>query len=156
MSEKIKEEVMKLIEPAILEEGFELVKVDYIPGQNGILRIYIDHEKGISIDDCANLSRILSDALDLHDPIKHNYNLEISSPGPKRPLIKKEHFVRFLGSYAKITLKEPIDDTKNITGKLYKLDQEILTVVTDDGKEYRISLNCIEQANLKAKSRQSF
>ncbi|MDH5614342.1 MAG: ribosome maturation factor RimP, partial [Gammaproteobacteria bacterium] len=85
-----------LFEPAITAMGYELVGVEYLrQGKQGLLRIYIDSENGITVDDCGKVSHQVSGILEVEDPIRENYVLEVSSPGLDRPLYTAEHFVRF-------------------------------------------------------------
>jgi len=149
LADDIRNEVWNLIEPVIKEKGFELIKIEYNPGNNGLLRLIIDHENGISIDDCADVSRVVSENLDIYDPIKHSYMLEVSSPGSERPLTKKEHYDQFIGKKVKIRLKEPVNNQINITGILTDHQDGIITVVTDLKKQMRLMLNNIDKANLK-------
>lgn len=112
--------VWQLAEPICQSEGMELVHVEYRREPGGrILRIYIDRAGGVALDDCAVVSRQLSDILDVHlDEKVPAYHLEISSPGSQRPIGRLNDFERFKGQDARIKLKTPIDGRRNFKGVL--------------------------------------
>jgi len=130
--------------------GYELVGVEYIKnGQHTVLRIYIDSENGISIEDCERVSHQVSGILEVEDPISTAYSLEVSSPGFDRPLFKARDFERFVGSEAKISMKLPIQGRRNFKGILQGFDDgEILILV--DGEEYALPLTKLAKARLVA------
>ncbi|WDU84032.1 ribosome maturation factor RimP [Caloramator sp. Dgby_cultured_2] len=110
---KIIEIVTNIARPIVEKFNLELVDVDFVKENNEwFLRVFIDKEGGITIDDCTNVSRILSDKLDEVDPISVSYYLEVSSPGINRPLKKEEDFIRFKGRKIKLKLFKEIDDKK--------------------------------------------
>ncbi|MDH5189797.1 MAG: ribosome maturation factor RimP [Gammaproteobacteria bacterium] len=137
-----------LFEPAITAMGYELVGVEYLrQGKQGLLRIYIDSENGITVDDCGKVSHQVSGILEVEDPIRENYVLEVSSPGLDRPLYTAEHFVRFAGSKARIRTRMPFEGRRNYTGVLHGVDDDHVVIDVDD-EEYRLPINEIEKANL--------
>ncbi|MEM7280791.1 MAG: ribosome maturation factor RimP [Pseudomonadota bacterium] len=140
--------LVELLEPSVEALGFELVDLLYRSGKGGLLRIYIDKESGeIDLDDCELVSRQVSSLLDVEDPMPGNYTLEVSSPGFDRPLRKKEHFARFIGSEAKLVLHTSLEGRRNFRGVLSQLiDDDVVMQV--DGEEFRISLQAIDQARL--------
>jgi ribosome maturation factor RimP len=146
----ITDQVEQLIEPAIETLGYELVGVEYIQGgPDSILRVYIDAENGIMIEDCERVSHQVSGILDVEDPIKSAYLLEVSSPGFDRPLFKSRDFERFAGEQAKITMKLPVQGRRNFTGQLQGFsDGEILIEV--DGEVYALPLAKLAKARLIA------
>jgi ribosome maturation factor RimP len=146
----ITDQVEQLIEPAIETLGYELVGVEYIQGgPDSILRVYIDAENGIMIEDCERVSHQVSGILDVEDPIKSAYLLEVSSPGFDRPLFKGRDFERFAGEQAKITMKLPVQGRRNFTGQLQGFsDGEILIEV--DGEVYALPLAKLAKARLIA------
>jgi ribosome maturation factor RimP len=146
----ISDQIEQLIELPIESLGYELVGVEYIKnGQHTVLRIYIDAEKGISIEDCERVSHQVSGVLEVEDPISSAYSLEISSPGFDRPLFKARDFERFVGSEAKIAMKLPIQGRRNFKGILQGFDEgEILILV--DGEEYGLPLSKLAKARLVA------
>jgi ribosome maturation factor RimP len=110
-------QVETLAEPLCDSEGLELVHVEYQRESAGrILRLYIDRAGGVALDDCVNVSRQLNDLLDVYLDEIGSYNLEVSSPGPERPLSKPQDYERFKGCRAKIRTRQPINDQKNFTG----------------------------------------
>lgn len=146
----IVDKVEQLIELPVESLGYELVGVEYIKGgQDTILRIYIDAENGISIEDCERVSHQVSGILDVEEPITAAYSLEVSSPGFDRPLFKARDFERFAGSPAKITLKIPVQGRRNFTGILQGFaDENILIEV--DGEEYELPFSRLAKARLIA------
>lgn len=133
-----------LFEPAITAMGYELVGVEY---QQGLLRVYIDSENGITADDCGKVSHQVSGILEVEDPIREQYVLEVSSPGLDRPLYTAEDFVRFAGSKAKIRTRMPIEGRRNYKGMLNGVDNDHVLIDVED-EEFRLPLNEIEKANL--------
>ena len=95
-----------LLGPTIEALGYELVGVE-MTGGGGTLRVYIDREEGISVDDCARASREVSAVLDVEDPIRGTYTLEVSSPGVDRPLFSEADFKRFVGSQVRLQMSTP-------------------------------------------------
>lgn len=144
----IADQVETLIEASIVTLGYELVGVEYIQGgSDPILRIYIDAEQGITIEDCERVSHQVSGILDVEEPVKAAYLLEVSSPGFDRPLFKMRDFERFSGSQAKITMKLPVNGRRNFTGELQGFDDgEILIEV--DGEVYALPLAKLAKARL--------
>lgn len=114
---KMPDMLTRLVEPVVVGMGFELVGVEFDTHQR-ILRVYIDSEKGIVVDDCSKVSHQLSGVLDVEDPIPGNYRLEISSPGLDRPLFSPEHFERFKGALARIQLSRPLDGRRRFKARL--------------------------------------
>lgn len=109
--------MVDLIEPIVEGLGYECVGIEYNPHpQHGMLRIYIDSENGILVDDCTKVSHQLSGMLDVEDPIPGEYQLEISSPGEDRPFFKLNQFEKFIGSTITINLFKPMDKRRKITG----------------------------------------
>jgi len=110
-------QVEALAEPLCASENLELVHIEYQRESGGrVLRVYIDRPQGVALDDCANVSRQLNDLLDVHLDNIGPYNLEVTSPGPERPLSKLQDYERFEGRLAKIKTLQPINGQKNFTG----------------------------------------
>jgi len=127
LKEKLKEKVL----PLLKEENLELVDLEFSPsGSRSLLRIYVDKAGGVTIDECANLSRKVSDFLDMEDLIPHRYNLEVSSPGLDRPLVKREDFIRKVGEKVRVFLKEPVDGKLDLVGEIKNLQEETLYLYT--------------------------
>jgi len=138
----------EMLEPGIRALGFELVDVEFArAGGQGVLRIYIDHPQGITVDHCAAVSRQVSAVLDVEDPIPEAYVLEVSSPGLDRPLVKREDFERYAGETIKVRLHEGIAGRRNFKGTLVGLDGDQV-LVDVDAERYRLPLGNIERARL--------
>jgi ribosome maturation factor RimP len=140
--------LIDLIEPLVESKGYELVKLDYDARKHGLLHLIIDHEKGITIDDCEVISRAVSELLDHQDPINHAYSLEVSSPGLERPLTKKEHFARFVGEKTKIRTSDEINGSGKFAGTLVGADNNLVTIRGEDGNMADIPYELIKKANL--------
>jgi ribosome maturation factor RimP len=129
MSKKVTEVVEELALPILEELQLELVEVEYVKeGKSWFLRVYIDKETGVDIDDCGNVSEKLSEKLDEVDPIPQNYFLEVSSPGAERPLKKEKDFLNAIGKNVYIKTYEPILDEKEFEGILTSFDGEEVTI----------------------------
>ena len=146
----IREKLHTLIAPVVEGLGYELVGIEYLPqGKHSILRIFIDHKDGITLDDCTEVSHQLSALLDIEDPLNGHYNLEISSPGLERPLFVEEHYVRFAGNMVFVRASCPIDGRRKFEGVLKGVEEG--DVVVEIGEEsFRIPLLQIDKAHLVA------
>lgn len=129
--------------------GFELVKLEgSLTGKRKVIRLYIDHpERGVTVDDCVQVTRTLGLILDGEDLIKVPYNLEVSSPGINRPLSKPEHFRRFAGKTVKIVLLEDGERQKTKIGEIIGAEEDAVTLSVE-GEEERIPFERISKANL--------
>ncbi|MCM3665591.1 ribosome maturation factor RimP [Mesobacillus subterraneus] len=126
---KVTEVVEELVTPILTENGLELVDIEYVKeGKNWFLRVYIDKDNGIDIEECGIVSERLSEKLDALDPIPHNYFLEVSSPGAERPLKKEKDYQRAIGKNVFIKTYEPIDGEKAFEGMLTDYNGETVTV----------------------------
>lgn len=126
---KVIDLVEKLAQPILQEMELELVDIEYVKeGKNWFLRVFIDKEQGVDIEDCGLVSEKLSVALDEVDPIPHNYFLEVSSPGAERPLKKEKDFLRAIGKHVHVRTYEPIDGEKIFEGKLLDYSEGTLTI----------------------------
>ena len=142
-------DLASLFEPVIESMGYELVGVEFISGGgHGTLRVYIDSERGITVDDCAAISHQISGILDVEEPIRQAYDLEVSSPGLDRPLFKLADFERFAGRTAKIRLAVARDGRRNFRGELRGVDDAGLVRIEVDGEEFRLPHADIARANL--------
>ncbi|MGO2131583.1 MAG: ribosome maturation factor RimP [Halomonas sp.] len=137
-----------LVEPVVDAMGFELWGVDYISqGKHSRLLIYIDQESGVSVDDCADVSRQVSAVLDVEDPIAGEYRLEVSSPGMDRPLFTLDQFERYAGHVVSVKLRVAFDGRRKFQGLLAGVEaDEVLLQV--DGEEYCFPVEIIEQARV--------
>lgn len=143
---KMPERLARLVEPVVVGMGYELVGVEFDFHQR-ILRVYIDSEAGIMIEDCSRVSHQLSGLLDVEDPIPGDYQLEISSPGMDRPLFTPAHFQRFKGSLARLQLLRPLDGRRKFKARLLGL--EAGHVIVQDGEtKFEIPFELIDKARL--------
>ena len=130
------ETVTDLVTPILDEQNFELVEVEFVKeGKSWFLRVYIDKDGGVTIEDCEIVSRILEKKLDEADPIEQAYILEVSSPGIDRPLKKTEHFEKYIGEIIDIKLYKPIEGKKEYQGELKQFNDGVITIIQQDGKE---------------------
>ncbi|MGM0901998.1 ribosome maturation factor RimP [Mesobacillus maritimus] len=126
---KVTEVVEDLLTPILSNLDLELVDIEYVKeGKNWFLRIYIDKDSGVDIEECGLVSERLSEKLDELDPIPHNYFLEVSSPGAERPLKKEKDYQKAIGKNVFIKTYEPIDDEKTFEGTLKAFDGESVTI----------------------------
>ncbi|XKE45792.1 ribosome maturation factor RimP [Halomonas organivorans] len=137
-----------LIEPVVSSMGFELWGIDYLSqGKHSRLVIYIDHEDGVSVDDCADVSRQVSAVFDVEDPIAGEYRLEVSSPGMDRPLFTLDQFARYAGHQVAVKLRVPFDGRRKFQGLLAGVEgDEVLVRLGDE--EYCFPIESIDQARV--------
>ncbi|WP_304507447.1 ribosome maturation factor RimP [Anaerotignum sp.] len=127
--------IMPILEPIIAERNLELVDLEFVKeGANWYLRIYIDKEGGVDIDDCEGVSRALEAKLDAEDPIEQAYILEVSSPGIDRPLKKAADFEKYRGEIIDIKLYKAFEGQKQFQGKLLGLENEVISIEDDNNK----------------------
>ena len=137
-----------LFTPIVEGLGFTLWGVEYRHSQHhALVKVFIDHEDGITVDNCSDVSHQISGILDVEDPINVAYTLEVSSPGVERPLMKKEHFVKYIGQVIKVRLSWAVNERKNFLGKLTQVENEDITVNVD-GELFELPLNAVKRANL--------
>ena len=142
-------ELRKLIEPAVTSLGFELVGVEFIRGRTSVLRVYIDSEDGITVDDCKSVSYQVSGLLDVEDPIRGQYSLEVSSPGLDRPLFRAHDFERFAGHEVTMRLLVPVEGRRKFKAVIAGVEGEAIHLTSSEtDEEWQISLDNIEKANL--------
>jgi len=147
--EKILEEIQKIAEPIIASKGFELVDLEYQREAGGwVLRVYIDRQGGIALDDCAEVSGELGAVLDIQDLIPHSYSLEVSSPGLTRRLKKIEDFQKYRDRLVKIRTFEPIHGQKNFKGVLRGTEEQMVRIESE-GRIHEIPVRAIAKANLE-------
>lgn len=128
------ERLTSLLGPLVAEMGLELVEIQYRrEGAGWVLRLIIDKEAGVGIDDCAEVSREAGRLLEVEDLIDHAYNLEVSSPGLDRPLKKENDFIRFKGRRVKIKTREPVDNQKVFVGAIERMHNGLVTLSTEKG-----------------------
>jgi ribosome maturation factor RimP len=148
---KLELELTTMLEPAVEALGFELLGLEFVQaGRHSTLRVYIEHENGITVDNCADVSRQVSAILDVEDPITNEYDLEVSSPGVDRPLFKPAHFEQAQGEEVRVRTKLPQDGRRNFKGDLVSVSGDMITLQID-GQDHMIMLSNIERANIIAK-----
>jgi ribosome maturation factor RimP len=147
------EELQQLLAPVIEALGFELWGVEVMTRpRHSLLRIFIDSANGITVDDCAEVSRHAGSALDVADPIKGAYTLEVSSPGWDRPLFVPAQYRRYLGERVKIRLAHLIDGQRNVNGTLTGADAGGVEVEIAAEQRVRVPFGAIRKANLVGES----
>ena len=133
------QKVEEIINPFADELGLSIWDVTYKKeGTNWYLRVFIDKEGGISIDDCVNLTHAVSKPLDEEDPIPQNYTLEISSPGVERELVREEHFAANIGNPVFLRTIRPIDGVRDFKGILKSYEDKKITVELDGGESLEV------------------
>lgn len=149
---KIKETAEELVMPILEDMNLELVDIEYVKeGKNYFLRLYIDSDTGVDIEECGKVSERLSEKLDEIDPIAHPYFLEVSSPGAERPLKNAADMEKAVGKYINVKTYEPIDDEKQFEGQLAAFDGETVTIeiqVKARKKQIKIPYEKVAKARL--------
>ncbi len=142
-------DLTELFEPVIQSMGYELVGIEFQGStQHGTLRVYIDHENGIGVDDCVAISRQISAILDVEEPIQQAYDLEVSSPGINRPLFKARDYEQFSGHSAKIKMAVPWQGRKNFKDVLQGVTDSKFVQILVDNEDYELPISDIVKANL--------
>lgn len=137
-----------LVQDSVDAMGFELVGIEcQRAGRFLTVRLYIDKEGGVSIDDCSDVSRQVSAIFDVEDPITDKYNLEVSSPGLDRPLFTLEHYQRFIGRDVVIHLRIPMLDRRKWQGTLLSVEGDLITLNVE-GNLQQFAFGNIQKANL--------
>ena len=146
-------QIVDLIDPVIESENMELVHVECLKGKiRWLVRIYIDKEGGVTVDDCAEISNQVGDLLDVHEVPPGSYTLEVSSPGLDRPLARDRDFMKYRGCNVKIRISEKMAGARNFTGRLmdYLEEEGKKNLILDvDGKIYQIPREMVVKANLQ-------
>lgn len=142
------DKIWDCVEPVVTGLGYDFVGAEYGQAEGGMtLRVYIDKEGGVLLDDCAVVSNQLSAVLDVEEPIQSQYVLEVSSPGVDRPLFRAADFARFEGQEIRLRSYKAIMGRRNFRG-LIKGTEEEQVLVEVDGEIYEIPFSAIEQARL--------
>ena len=155
---RMRDALMRLLEPPIEALGYELVDIEYArEGRGGVVRVFIDRRveelgggppASITVDDCARVSHAVSELLESEDPIKGHYTLEVSSPGFDRILRKRAHFERFVGERIFAELKLPINGRRRFAGVLKSIAGDSI-VMDVDGQAHELPLERIQKARLR-------
>ena len=145
----IEERLMRLLEPTIAGMGYELLGLEYLgQGKHSRLRLYIDGPNGIGLGDCEAVSHQVSGILDVEDPIKGQYSLEVSSPGLDRPLFKPAHYASYIGHKVKLRTRLPIAGQRNFQGEIQSVEDADIYISIEHGEPLKLTVNDIERANL--------
>jgi ribosome maturation factor RimP len=147
----IDNKLQELLAPAITALGYELLGIERLTqGKRGtLLRVFIDCDEGITLDDCERVSHQISGILDVEDPIVGKYILEVSSPGLDRPLFTLDHFSRFVGHKIAVKLRRPLDTRRNFTGVLQRVDNNKIFILADQ-TEFALPYEQVDSAHLVA------
>jgi ribosome maturation factor RimP len=155
MYDDLKAKVRELAEPVVAAEGMELIHIECLKMHTGwIVRLYLDKENGVTLDDCTSVSNQMGDILDIHDLINSRYTLEVSSPGLDRPISRDQDFIKYKGSKVDIKTVQKIAGVKNFHGVLEDFTGENGKKVVHlnvAGRAFLIPKNDIAKANLVAK-----
>ena len=144
----LQDRLTTLIEPLVESLGYELVLLDFSPqGRAALLRLYLDGPNGVTLGDCEIVSREVAALLDVEDPIKVAYQLEVSSPGLDRPLTKPSHFERFVGRKARVELATPLNTQRRFVGVIAGITRDALRLDSDKG-EVQLAFSTIARARL--------
>jgi ribosome maturation factor RimP len=142
------EQLWKLLEPAVRGLGFELWGIEYQSGSIPVLlRLYIDHSDGITVDDCSAVSEQVGAVLDVEEPIRGDYTLEVSSPGIERPLFTEEQYRRYVDSDLKVRLSWPEHGRRNFRGRLVSVSEYGIEIEVD-GMAYELPFGAIARARV--------
>ena len=138
----------ELLQPLVEDLGYEFIGIEYNPNpKHSVLRIYIDHENGVGIQDCETVSRETAALLDVKDPIRSHYNLEVSSPGLDRPLFTPAHYSEFTGYEVQINLYAPQDGRRKFAGPILSAGESSVNI-EQDGSEVTLEYDNIAKAKL--------
>jgi ribosome maturation factor RimP len=148
--EEIQDKVTEMIEPLINDLGIDLVDIDLKKmGGKALLRVYIETEAGVTIDDCEQVSREVAAVLDVEDPIPYSYVLEVSSPGLDRPLKKPADFIRFKGHMVRVVTRETIGKETFFSGSLAEANDNEIVLHLPKDREVNITYDNISSARLE-------
>lgn len=139
-----------LLEPVISAMGYEMLGIEQVSrGRDPLIRIYIDRESGITLADCERVSGQVTGVLDVEDPIRGSYHLEVSSPGLERPLFTLEQCRRYVGRNIRVRLRSKLEGRRKLAGKLLELYDAVL-VIDEEGTTYDVPADLIDRAYLVA------
>jgi len=149
MSDTVIERVREFADSLLPAMGLELFDVQFRrEGHGWVLRLVVDREEGVKLDDCSRVSRETSDFLDVEDIIEHPYHLEVSSPGLERPLRTVEECRRHLGKKARFKVKEEVDSRRVIIGELQSIDKDEISVLSEEGETFKLNWENVQKARL--------
>ncbi|HHF5724279.1 ribosome maturation factor RimP [Haemophilus influenzae] len=147
----LEQNLQEMLQDAVEDLGCELWGIEYQRvGRFMTVRLFIDKDDGVTVDDCADISRQVSAILDVEDPIADKYNLEVSSPGLDRPLFTLLQFERYIGQDIAVHLRIPVMERRKWQGKLERIEKDMITLIVDDQEQILVFGN-IQKANVVAK-----
>ena len=148
-----RERIRQLVEPVIESEDMELIDVECLKMRSRwVVRIYMDKETGITLDNCSEISNQVGDILDIHEVLPGSYTLEVSSPGLDRPLVRDKDFMKYRGCKVHVRVTEKLEGIRNFRGKLVDFCEEEgkkVLVIDITGKTYRIPRDMVVKANIE-------
>jgi ribosome maturation factor RimP len=146
---EIVKRVRAMIDPILLQEGLELADIEYRKESKGwVLRLYLDKEGGVTLDDCTQVSQEVGRNLDIEDFIQAPYTLEVSSPGLTRSLKTEKDFIKHCNQLVKVKTFDSIENRRNFKGRLLRISENKIEIETD-GRIFQIPLDNVEKANLE-------
>ncbi|OGP95171.1 MAG: hypothetical protein A2157_18175 [Deltaproteobacteria bacterium RBG_16_47_11] len=141
--------VCAMIHPIVLNEGMEVVDIEYRRESGGwVLRLILDKEGGVTLDDCTRVSQEVGRSLDIEDIIQTSYALEVSSPGLTRPLKTEKDFMKYRHRLVKVKTVDPIQNRRQFKGKLMEVSENGVEIEVDGGI-FQIPLSNVAKANLE-------
>ena len=147
----LEQNLQEMLQGTVEDLGCELWGIEcQRTGRFMTVRLFIDKEGGVTVDDCADVSRQVSAILDVEDPIADKYNLEVSSPGLDRPLFTLPQFERYIGQDIAVHLRIPVVERRKWQGKLERIENDMVTLIVD-GQEQVLVFGNIQKANVVAK-----
>ncbi len=147
---RIQQQLVEMLAPTVSALGYELLGIEYIAqGKHSVLRVFIDSEKGINLEDCQLVSGQVSGILDVEDPIAGEYSLEVSSPGTERPLFTIEHYKQFTGQPVFVRFYGMVEKRRKLKGHIVAVEGNNITISELDTElEFVIDIDDIDKANL--------
>lgn len=147
----LEQNLQEMLQDAVEDLGCELWGIEcHRVGRFMTVRLFIDKDDGVTVDDCADVSRQVSAILDVEDPIADKYNLEVSSPGLDRPLFTLLQFERYIGQDIAVHLRIPVMERRKWQGKLERIEKDMITLIVDNQEQILVFGN-IQKANVVAK-----
>ncbi len=149
LEKEIVDRVRVILDPILLDEGMELVDIEYRRESRGwVLRLYLDKEGGITLDDCTRMSQEVGRILDVEDFIQTPYTLEVSSPGLSRRLRTEKDFMKYRGHLIKVKTVDSVENRRQFKGRLVGISESKLEIESD-GRTFQIPLSNVARANLE-------
>lgn len=147
----LEQNLQEMLQDVVEDLGCELWGIEcQRTGRFMTVRLFIDKDSGVTVDDCADVSRQVSAILDVEDPIADKYNLEVSSPGLDRPLFTLPQFERYIGQDIAVHLRIPVMERRKWQGQLERIEKDMITLIVDDQEQILVFGN-IQKANVVAK-----